>query len=57
MTNILTLTENPKRMIYIFVNVCPFDNTVFAVSGKVEYPVNRFKHTSCMAVVSPSDRP
>ena len=30
----------------------PFDNTAVAVSGKVQVPVNRFNHTSRMAVVT-----
>ena len=27
-----------RRIIYKFLNVCPFDNMAFAVSGKVGYP-------------------
>ena len=28
-----------RRIIYKFLNVCPFDNTAFAVSEKVGYPL------------------
>ena len=35
----------------------PFDYTAFAVSGKVGDPVNRFNHTSWVAIVTPTDRP
>ena len=28
-----------KRIIYKFLNMCPFDYTAFAVSGKVGYPL------------------
>ena len=41
---------NIRRFIYIFLNVCPFDFTAVAGSGKV-------KHTSLVAVVTPTDRP
>ena len=34
-----------------------FDYTAFAVSEKVWIPVNRFNHTSWVAIVSPTDRP
>ena len=50
-----------------FLNVCPFDDTAFAVSGKVErswtglttpvVPLNRFNHTIWIAVLTPKDRP
>ena len=36
--------------------MCSFDYTAVARSGKVG-PVNRFNHTSWMAVVTPTDRP
>ena len=36
--------------------MCPFDYTAVAVSGKVG-PVNQVNHTSCVAVVTPTDRP
>ena len=42
-----------RRFIYNFFNVCPFDYTVVAGSGKVG-PVN---HTSWVAVVTSTDRP
>ena len=43
---------------HYFLNVCPFDCTAFAVSGKVGIPLNKlFDHTSWVAVVSPTDRP
>ena len=38
-----------------FLNVCPFDYTAVAVSGKVG-PVNQVNHTSWVAVVTPTDR-
>ena len=37
--------------------MCPFDYTAFAFSGKGWYPVNRFNHTSWVAIVTPADRP
>ena len=41
--------------IYMFLNVCPFDHTAVAGSGKVDpYPVN---HTSWVAIVTPTNRP
>ena len=44
-----------RRFIYKFLNVCPFDYTAVAVSGKgARKPVN---HTSWVAVVTPTDRP
>ena len=45
-----------RRFIYKFLNVCPFDYTVVAGSGKVG-PVNQVNHTSWVAVVTPTDRP
>ena len=45
-----------RRSIYNFLNVCPFDYTVVAGSGKV-WPVNQVNHTSWVAVVTPTDRP
>ena len=44
------------RFIYTFLNVCPFDYTAVAGSGKVG-PVNHVNQTSWMAVVTPTDRP
>ena len=44
------------RFIYKFLNVCPFDYTTIAGSGKVG-PVNQVNHTSWVAVVTPTDRP
>ena len=38
------------------LNVCPFDYTAVAGSGKV-WPVNQVNHTSWVAVVTPTDRP
>ena len=38
------------------LNVCPFDYTAVAGSGKVG-PVNQVNHTSWVAVVTPTDRP
>ena len=45
-----------RRLIYKFLNVCPFDYTAVAGSGKVG-PVNQVNHTSWVAVVTPTDRP
>ena len=45
-----------RRFIYKFLNVCPFDYTAVAGSGKVR-PVNQVNHTSWVAVVTPTDRP
>ena len=45
-----------RRFIYKFLNVCPFDYTAFAGSGKFG-PVNQVNHTSWVAVVTPTDRP
>ena len=45
-----------RRFIYKFLNVCPFDYTAVAGSGKVG-PLNRVNHTSWVAVVTPTDRP
>ena len=45
-----------RRIFYRILNVCPFDYTAFAVSGKFWDPVNRFSNTSWEAVVTPTDR-
>ena len=45
-----------RRFIYKFLNVCPFDYTAVAGSGKVG-PVNQVNHTSWVAIVIPTDRP
>ena len=45
-----------RRFIYKFVNVCPFDYTAVAGSGKVG-PVNQVNHTTLVAVVTLTDRP
>ena len=45
-----------RRFIYKFLNVCPFDYTVVAGSGKVG-PINQVNLTSWVAVVTPTDRP
>ena len=42
--------------IYKFLNLCPFDYTAVAGSGKVG-PVNQVNHTSWVVVVTPTDRP
>ena len=44
------------RFIYKFLNICPFDYTAVAGSGKLG-PVNQVNHTSGAAVVTPTDRP
>ena len=44
------------HFIYKFLNVCPFDYTAVAGSGKVG-PVNHVNHTNWVAVVTSSDRP
>ena len=43
-----------RRFIYKFLNVCPFDYTAVAGSGKVK-PVNQVNHTSWVTVVTPTD--
>ena len=45
-----------RRFINTCLNVCPFDYTVVAGSGKVG-PVHQVYHTSWVAVVTPTDRP
>ena len=45
-----------RRIIYKFLNVCPFDYTAFAVSGKVGYPLNGLT-TPVGWLVTPTDRP
>ena len=45
-----------KEAIYKFLNVCPYDYTAVAGSGKVG-PVNQVNHTSWMDIVTPTDRP
>ena len=45
-----------RRFIYKFLNVCPFDYTAAAGSGKVG-PVNQVNQPSWVAVVTPTDRP
>ena len=45
-----------RRFIYKFLNVCYFDYTAVARSGKV-WPVNQVNHTSWVAVVTPTNRP
>ena len=40
-----------------FLNACPFDYTVFVVTGKVWGLVNRFNHISWMAIVTPTVHP
>ena len=45
-----------RRFIFKFSNVCPFDYTAVAGSGKVGH-VNQVNHTSWVAVVTPTDRP
>ena len=45
-----------RKSIYKFLNVCPFDYTAVAGSGKVG-PVNQVNHTSLVAVITPTDCP
>ena len=45
-----------RRFIHNFFNLCPFDYSAVAGSGKVG-PVNQVNHTSWVAVVTPTDRP
>ena len=44
------------EVIYKFINVCPFDYTAVAESGKVG-SVNQVNHTRWVAIVTPTDRP
>ena len=46
-----------RRYISKCLIVSPFDNTVFAVNGKVLDSVNGFNHTRWVAIVTPTDRP
>ena len=41
----------------VILNVYPFNYTIFAVSGKVLDPVNRFNHTSGVGIVTSTDHP
>ena len=45
-----------KEVYLQFLNVCPFDYTAVAGSGKVG-PVNQVNHTSWVAEVTSTDRP
>ena len=45
-----------RMFIYKFLNVCPFDYTAVAGSGKV-WPVIQVNHTSWVAVVTHTERP
>ena len=45
-----------RRIIYKFLNVCPFDYTAVAVSGKVGYPLTGLT-TPVGWLVTPTDRP
>ena len=45
-----------RMFIYNFLNVCPFDYTAVAGSGKVG-PVTQVNHTRWVAVVTLTDRP
>ena len=45
-----------RRIIYKFLNVCPFDYTAFAVSGKVGYPLTGLT-TPVWWLITPTDRP
>ena len=41
---------------YKFLNVCPFDCTAFAVSGKVGIPLTGLTTSNWVAMVTPTDR-
>ena len=45
-----------KEVYLQIFNVCPFDYTAVAGSGKVG-PVNQVNHTNWVAIVNPTDRP
>ena len=45
-----------RRIIYKFLNVCPFDYMAFEVSEKVGYPLTGLT-TPLGCLVSPTDRP
>ena len=45
-----------RRFIYNCLNVCLFDHTAVAGSGRIG-PVNQVNHTSWVAIVTPTDRP
>ena len=52
----LLVCDYIRRFIYKFLNVCPFDYTAVAGSGKVG-PANQVNHTSQVAIITPTDRP
>ena len=45
-----------KYIIIVISDICSFDYTAVAGSGKVG-PVNQVNHTSWVAIVTPTDRP
>ena len=45
-----------RMIIYKFLNVCPFDYTAFAVSGKVGIPLTGLTTSNWVAIVTPIDR-
>ena len=50
--------DSIRRIIYKFLNVCPFDYTVVAVSGKVQCSFKkRFNQTSGVTTVTSTHRP
>ena len=46
-----------RRFIYKFLNVCPFDYTAVAGSGKVRRPLTRLTTPVGWLFVTPTDRP
>ena len=52
---LLVLRLYKEDYLQFFLNVCPFDYAAF-VAKIGWYPVNRFNHTSWLAVVTPTDR-
>ena len=46
-----------RRIIYKFLNVCPFDYTAVAVSGKVERPWTGLRTPVGLTAVIPTGRP
>ena len=45
-----------RMIIYKFLNVCPFDYTAFAVSGKVGIPLTSLTTSNWVAIFTPTDR-
>ena len=56
MTSLLGVAAGLFEVYLQTLNVCPYDYTAVAGSGKVG-PVTQVNHTSWVTVVTPTDRP